>query len=77
MWRKIEPKKYICGEKITNMRSGPKRYFVFVCLIRLSRKMATRKASRQICAPCEALANGSPRVKSLFGKYVRKSKRGI
>ena len=22
MWRKIVPKKYICGEKITNMRSG-------------------------------------------------------
>ena len=22
MWRKIEPKKYICGEKMTNMRSG-------------------------------------------------------
>ena len=21
MWRKIEPKKYICGEKMTNMRS--------------------------------------------------------
>ena len=51
--------------------------FVFVSLIRLSGKMATRKASDQICAPCDALANGSPRVKSLFGKYVRKSKRGI
>ena len=24
MWRKIEPKKYICGEKMTNMRSGEK-----------------------------------------------------
>ena len=23
MWRKIEPKKYICGEKMTNMRSDP------------------------------------------------------
>ena len=23
MWRKIEPKKYICGEKMTNMRSTP------------------------------------------------------
>ena len=22
MWRKIEPKKYICGEKMTNMRSA-------------------------------------------------------
>ena len=22
MWRKIEPKKYICGEKMTNMRCG-------------------------------------------------------
>ena len=22
IWRKIEPEKYICGEKMTNMRSG-------------------------------------------------------
>ena len=25
IWRKIEPKKYICGEKLTNMRSGEDR----------------------------------------------------
>ena len=25
MWRKIEPKKYICGEQLTNMRSGEDR----------------------------------------------------
>ena len=24
IWRKIEPKKYICGEKMTNMRSAPR-----------------------------------------------------
>ena len=28
MWRKIEPKKYICGEKMTNMRSGSIHFWV-------------------------------------------------
>ena len=27
MWRKIEPKKYICGEKMTNMRSAKNGVF--------------------------------------------------
>ena len=33
MWRKIEPKMYICGEKMTNMRSESHPSIVLYCTV--------------------------------------------
>ena len=41
-WRKIEPKKYICGEKMTNMRS------VMRTVLAVSRVIVSVRATRML-----------------------------